>query len=316
MTDRLVVVWRVTERCNLGCGFCKYDRHLAVPRRTANKHQILRVALALAQGPRPVHVSWLGGEPLLWSELPALTRALRKLGLSMGVTTNGTPLESAALTEHVLTDYDELTVSVDGLAATHDALRGWPGGFDRIGRSLGWFGAEKARRGAGPLLRVNTVLMRDNIAEFPALCRTLASFGVEEITFNQLGGRDRPEFFREHRLLPGHAELLARELPRWRAELAALGVRLRGSSAYAERIVATATGERIPVADCRPGERVLFLDEDGVASPCSFAVAEYGLPVRDVAGLGERFRDLRGARRLAVCDDCHSTEVCGKFAAG
>lgn len=311
MSERLVVVWRVTERCNLACRFCKYDRDQEIPRRTGNPEKILRAGAILARHDRPVHVSWLGGEPLLWEPLPDIARVFRRLGLSLGVTTNGTPLEAPPMREHVMAEYDELTVSVDGLAARHDALRGWRGGFDRILRLFCWFGAEKQRRGAGPLLRVNTVLMRDNFDEFPALCRALARAGVEEVTFNQLGGRDRPEFHREHHLLPEQATRLAHELPRWRAEL---GLRLSGSQSYAARIVATTSGERLPVVDCRPGEQVLFMDEDGVASPCSFTTAAYGAPLQGVVELRARFAAQQRARRLAACDDCHSTQVCGKFA--
>jgi len=32
----MVVLWRVTARCNLGCGFCGYDRTLPRPRREAD----------------------------------------------------------------------------------------------------------------------------------------------------------------------------------------------------------------------------------------------------------------------------------------
>ena len=78
----------------------------------------------------------------------------------------------------------------------------------------------------GPRLRANVVLMRNTIADFEALCMELAGWGIAEITFNQLGGRDRPEFFPAHRLLPDDAAWLTSEIPRLRARLNGLGVQL------------------------------------------------------------------------------------------
>ena len=88
MSERLVVVWRVTERCNLQCPFCAYDRRLNRPRNSADPEEIRRFAAVLAQwrdfAGRPVLLSWLGGEPLLWEPLTALTRHCRReLGLAI-----------------------------------------------------------------------------------------------------------------------------------------------------------------------------------------------------------------------------------------
>ena len=93
---------------------------------------------------RRVLVSWLGGEPLLWPPLQALTRRFRRvLGLEVGVTTNGTTLGSAAMRAHLLEDYAEVTISVDGLGAMHDELRRWPGGFAFLRRTVALLAAER-----------------------------------------------------------------------------------------------------------------------------------------------------------------------------
>jgi AdoMet-dependent heme synthase len=320
----VVVVWRVTQRCNLSCAFCGYDRRLPWARRDADPAQILAFGAVLAEFQRAtgrhVLVSWIGGEPLLWRPLTALTtKFVREFGLRVSATTNGTTLGSPDARGHVLEHYAELTVSVDAVGALHDDLRGWSGGFARLRRCVSALAADKARTGAGPLLRVNVVLMRHTVAEFPALCRELARWGVEEITFNQLGGNDRPEFYPAHRLTLPQARALAADVPGLRDELRRCGVALRGGLRYLERIERSAAGRALPVADCHPGQEFLFVSEHGVVAPCSFTLDGYGVPLDDVrsadelGALASRFRVARDRRRLAVCDDCPSTQVFAKF---
>ena len=320
----MIVVWRVTQRCNLACPFCGYDRRIERPRRDADVATVTRFGSALADYQRitgdPVLVSWLGGEPLLWPPLRALTQHFTDgLGLRVSTTTNGTPLVSAAVRAHIVEHYAELTVSVDAIGAAHDDLRGWTGGFAHLRRAVRALDAERRDRDRPLLLRANVVLMRETIGTFSALCDELAEWGVDEITFNQLGGEERPEFFAEHCLLPPQVERFAAELPVMRRELESRGVRLGGGDGYMRRLAATTRRLRIPVEDCHPGRSFLFVDETGHAAPCSFTRDVYGVPVAEL-GSGEAVRELsrvlalrRAASRAPACDDCHSTHVFEKF---
>jgi MoaA/NifB/PqqE/SkfB family radical SAM enzyme len=264
-----------------------------------------------------VLVSWLGGEPLRWPALEQLTIHFRRtLGLHLSVTTNGTTLHDDRSRAHVIEFYDELTISVDGLGDVHDRLRGWTGGFEALRNSIRQLVAE--RRDAPLRLRINVVLQRGNIGDFPELCRELARWGVDEITFNQLGGRDRPEYFPANRLLPEQIERMRGELPALRQELP--GVRLSGSEAYLDRFDASARDERLAFPNCEPGERFLFVDERGLAAPCSFTSDEFGIPVSQLRNVGDllrlpsMFHQLRRSQKSAPCADCHSTQVFAKFA--
>ena len=322
----MIVIWRITRRCNLSCPFCAFDRRVVQSRPDADPEVIRRFGVALADfqpttGER-VLVSWMGGEPFLFPSLNSLTVFFTgELGLQVSATTNGTALCSATAREHVLAHFAELTFSVDGIGSAHDELRGQPGNFAALREAAVWIAGTKRRQSHGPRLRANIVLMRQTLSRFEELCLELAGWGIEEITFNQLGGRDRPEFFPAHRLLPEQAARFRHELPRLREQLAGRGVRLNGSGTYLERIQASACDEAIPVTDCHPGEQSLFVNEDGLASPCSFTTQDYGIPLAglDSAGalreLPGRFARARRERRLAVCEDCQSTQVFEKFAA-
>jgi len=270
---------------------------------------------------RRILVSWLGGEPMLWRPLAELTTSfVREFGLRVSATTNGSTLGSPDVRAHVLEHYAELTVSVDAVGRPHDDLRAWRGGFAHLRRSVGALAAEKARAGAGPLLRANVVLMRHTVADFPALCRELSRWGVEEITFNRLGGSDRPEFYPAHSLTLPQVRWLSAEVPVLRDELRRSGVALRGGPRYLERIEHSAAGRALPVADCHPGTEFLFVNEAGLVAPCSFTLDGYGVSVdslrsaHDLGALAQRFRVARDRHRLLVCDDCPSTHVFAKFA--
>jgi len=319
VADRLVVVWRVTETCNLSCAFCRYDRRQPFERKSADRERVLAIGELLAEHQRrsgiSVHVSFLGGEPLLWPPFVDIVRAFRHdFSLGTGVTTNGTLVGSPEIFRAVLDAIDELTVSIDGFAAFHDRVRGWPGGFERLRRSMTDFVTAKRQLGRGPLLRANMVLMRENIDDFASLAHELARIGFDELTFNQLGGNDRPEFFALHRLLPAQVEHFVGALPALRSELAEIGLNIRGSASYLERISASTHERRLPVSDCAPGERFLYLTEAGIASPCSFTADTLGVPLASPR-IGELSVAFRGARsRSKSCADCPSTRVFGKFA--
>jgi MoaA/NifB/PqqE/SkfB family radical SAM enzyme len=323
----MIVVWRVTEHCNLSCGFCAYDRRLERSRSTANIAYIKRLGAVLARHQAvsgdPILVSWLGGEPLLWAPLAELTRHFTTdLNLAVSTTTNGTTLHLPTVRDHLLSHYRELTISVDALNEKHDALRGSPGLFARVRAGVQALAHERNARGAALKLRANVVLMRNTVDEFPALCRELSTWGIQEISFNNLGGRDRPEFFAEERLLPAQAADLRRRVPTVRRELAAHDVTLLGGEAYLNRIVSSSQGERLQVKDCGPGQTFLFIDELGRVSPCSFTSEEYGVKLdelveegRGVAELGAHFRKRRQHACATACDDCPSTHVFTKFEA-
>lgn len=321
----LVVLWRITERCNLGCGFCAYDRALNRTRHeasasTAETFGELLGAYQRLSG-RRVLVSWLGGEPLLWSPLIEMSERFRlQHGLQLSLTTNGTRLDRPETRDLLTRLYAEVTVSVDGLGHFHDAVRGRAGLFNHLAGNVSQLAADKRAHGTGPLLRANVVLMRDNVADLPRLCHEVARWGIEEITFNQLGGNDRPEFFASNRLLPPQTDALAELLPSLQAELADRGVALRGNSAYLRRISASSRDIRLSPADCDAGRAFLFIDEKGRIAPCSFTPGDYGIALSDITDaamletLPARFTAQRSTRRAPGCEDCHSTQHFGKFA--
>lgn len=319
----MIVLWRVATACNLGCGFCAYDRRLRIPRVQADPVEVERFAALLgahrAASGEDVLLSWLGGEPLLWPGVLPLSRRLRERhGLRISATTNGTTLHRAGVLPAILSSFDEITISVDALEATHERLRGWPGGWSRLADSVRRLADLRGAR-SGLLLRANVVLMRDTLPEFDTLCDRLADWGVDEITFNQLGGRDRPEFHASQALRAADVATLRATMPTLVARMALRGVRLCAAESYLDRLEATASGRSIAVRDCEPSRPTIFIDEHARIASCSFTLDAHGLPtssvrtVADVAALRSRLAERRLAEPASVCRDCPSTQVFAKF---
>jgi MoaA/NifB/PqqE/SkfB family radical SAM enzyme len=318
-----VIVWRVFDRCTLACRFCGFSREVARPRLAVDVSQVLALGKVLADLQQrlgcKILLSWLGGEPLDWDELPALSRPFRhEFGLSLGVTTNGLPLIRPRVRRDLLADYEQVTVSIDGLASFHDYVRQCAGLWEHLRR-----GVELLRRDDERLAlwrRVNTVLMRGNIGQFVPFCREMNSWGFHELTFNQLGGNDRPEFYPANRLLLEQLRQFRQNLRMLQQSQTPGAMVIRGVQSYLQRIEASTVNRPVAIEDCAPGRRFLFIGPTGRISPCSFTNEAYGVPVSEIDSveaflrLADRFDALRRQKRSLACEDCHATHVFDKFA--
>lgn len=265
---------------------------------------------------RPVVLSWLGGEPTLWPDLPEMSLRAAAAGLRQSLTTNGTTLGSPPMRALLAECMSEITISVDAPGPTHDALRGWSGAFDKL---ADWVPRLAAEAGDKLRLRANVVLMRETIDDFPRLCIVLASWGVRTITFNQLGGRDRPEFFPSHRLRPQDITRFSQSLGNLRAALP--DVQILGGDAYVGRIASATAGQALPITNCRVAKDFLFIDETGQIAPCAFVGDHFGTVTGDLRkpadldALIHRICTRQSDTPAAACQNCMSTQQFSKFAA-
>ncbi len=318
-----VVLWRVMDTCNLACPFCAYDKRLNFPRSTVDTGDVRRVIellgnLQVAKS-RPVMLSWLGGEPTLWDDFAPMVEQAAIAGLMQSLTTNGTTLGSRVLRERLIDHFDEVTLSVDAIGKKHEDLRGWKGGFSKLETWIPRLVSEAAERESLLRVRANIVLMRDTLDEFEELCLTLADWGVSQITFNQLGGRDRPEFFPANRLQVSDVVQLKQILPRLRRSLQARGVELLGGDPYVGRIAETAEDMPLKINNCQVAQNFLFIDEKGNIAPCAFVDDYFGVSVQNIKNLAqlaavpERIISLQNACPASSCADCMSTQQFSKF---
>ncbi len=159
---------QLTARCNLRCPHCYLGEAHSVdlPVDTA-----LRV-MEEFEDMGGLRLLLSGGEPLLHHRFWEINEALTGLGCRSILLTNGTLLDARAcrrLRVH------QAQVSIDGLEAAHDALRG-RGSFARALRAV------QELRDAGKEVSVATMVHRANRDDFPRLEETLQELGVSQWT--------------------------------------------------------------------------------------------------------------------------------------
>jgi uncharacterized protein len=119
----------LTTRCPLRCDYCYVRPDTVAPRDMSLDTAVLAIELAARRSPDQCGVVFFGGEPLLLAarirEIVAWCRR-RETRLPtrfhFKVTTNGIPLDDAFL-EFAVAEDVFIALSLDGLAAAHDAHR-------------------------------------------------------------------------------------------------------------------------------------------------------------------------------------------------
>jgi len=169
--------WECTRRCNLNCRHCGSDCGAGPGVASGDMpfEDFLAAARPLVKhyGRGRITVAVTGGEPLLRPDLPDCGRKLREEGFLWGMVTNGFAYTQETHARLLAAGMGSLTVSLDGLPATHNWLR-------RNGESFSRAFAACRLAAASPGLNfdVVTCVHRRNLEELPALKGLLAGAGV------------------------------------------------------------------------------------------------------------------------------------------
>src|SRR5579862_5843234 len=162
----------VTSQCNAKCSHCFYGEQLNQPlKRELRVEEIERMARGL---PRLLWVAFGGGEPFLRPDLADIAEVFikRNRPKMLTVVTNGI---NSDLIESVVVDilskqrdtFLNVSVSLDGLAETHDCERGVPGNFRRAVETLRRLGSLRDKHPGLGISTITTVHRRnvDELAE-------------------------------------------------------------------------------------------------------------------------------------------------------
>ena len=116
-----------------------------------------------------------GGEPLLRPDFFEIMTFAKKLGFRWGMTSNGTLITKEVAHKLAECGMSTISISIDGLRDTHDALRGMPGGYDRAMEGIENLIGERAFRA----VQVTTVINRRNIGELDALFSVMDGINID-----------------------------------------------------------------------------------------------------------------------------------------
>jgi len=116
----------INRGCNLKCSFC--DLWSNFENMDVENQLLPLLDEAVAIGTKTLVIT--GGEPFIHPDLFLAVREAKARGLSVNITTNGTLIDKR-WDELVASDVDSLSFSLDGLAKTHDLIRGQKGAWKR-----------------------------------------------------------------------------------------------------------------------------------------------------------------------------------------
>lgn len=309
-------VWELTLQCDLACRHCGSRAGHARPDELDTEEALDLVAQLAALG--VLEVTLIGGEAYLRDDWLVVVKAIRAHGMTATMTTGGRGMSLDRARAAKAAGLESVSVSVDGLRQTHDALRGVTGSHESALAAIGHL------RAAGVPVAANTQICRPNLAEIPALFEDLVAAGIHswQVQLTVAMGRavDEPELLLEPYQVLAVLPLLARL--RGRADEA--GVRLwpGNNIGYFGPHEATLRGSlpRGHLSSCGAGRSTLGIEANGDIKGCpSLPTADYvGGNVREerLRALWERAPALRFTRDRTVddlwgfCRECYYADTC------
>jgi len=174
-----VVVWNTTRACNLNCIHC-YARAVHQSRdRELTTEEGFNLIDDLATFGVPV-LLFSGGEPLLRSDLPELSRYAVSKGMRAVISTNGTLIteKKAMLLKDAGVSY--VGISLDGLEKVNDHFRGVVGAFKKAVNGI------KNCQNIGLKVGLRFTINKLNMDQVPGIFDLAEKMNIDRICFYHL----------------------------------------------------------------------------------------------------------------------------------
>lgn len=173
-----IVVWNITQRCNLKCRHC-YAAGCAKKEDELSHEEALRAIDGFAAFGCPV-LLFSGGEPFVREDVLELAAYAKTKGLRVVFSTNGTLITPEMVTRIAAIGVSYVGISIDGTQATHDTFRGVPGAYERS------LNAIRLCRDAGIKVGLRVTLTRANVKEIPAIFKLMREERIPRICLYHL----------------------------------------------------------------------------------------------------------------------------------
>lgn len=164
------VVWELTLRCDHACTHCGSRASAARPDELTTEEALDVVKQLAAMRAREVVL--IGGEAYLHQGFLEIVRALRQAGVGAVMTTGGRGITRELALEMADAGIERVSVSIDGLEATHDRMRNLEGSFALANAALSHL------RAAGIKTSANTNVNRLNKGDLEGLYDHLRAQGI------------------------------------------------------------------------------------------------------------------------------------------
>lgn len=190
-----VVVWNVTQRCNLFCMHCyASSRDREYPGELTRAEGLALLDDLAAFGAPTLLFS--GGEPLTRPDLFELVSHASASGLRCVLSTNGTLITPEAADNIAASGFSYVGVSLDGIGAVHDKIRGKKGAFEEALRGL------RLCRDRGVRVGLRFTVHRKNVDQLSAIFDLLETEEIDRCCIYHLAYAGRGDRIRSFDLTP------------------------------------------------------------------------------------------------------------------
>lgn len=172
--DLTYLFWESTLRCNLRCRHCGSSCEAQSPVRELTTREVTEILDTIGEDfdTTRIFVSITGGEPLLRRDLYDVVAHMSSLGMRSCIVTNGTLLGADEVARLRDAGMDTVSVSIDGLEASHDSVRG-SGNYARAMR-----GIAAAAQGGMEVVEAITCVREANLGELSRIERAVKDAGA------------------------------------------------------------------------------------------------------------------------------------------
>lgn len=183
----LLVFWETTKACKLTCRHCRADAiEKSLPGELSTQEAKALIDEIWSFGkPYPI-IIFTGGDALMRKDLGVVMRYAAERGMTFAVSPSATPL----LTESAIAGIKKsgafgISISLDGMMGTHEAIRGVEGTWERSIEAI------KSAVSLGLKVQINTCVMKSNVGELPELFSAVKTLGAQiwEVFFLMNVGR-------------------------------------------------------------------------------------------------------------------------------
>ncbi len=301
------LVTTITYRCNIKCKHCfaSSPQYCSEELKkdelsTEQWYDIFKKAADIG-----VHEIYFGGgEPFIRQDFLDLVKGARKEGLGVTMTTNGTLLDDDKARTLVDLGVECIEVSIDGIGATHDEMRGAKGLFNKASKAV-----ETLARNKIYVIASMTITAK-NKSEMMDVYDWMAKCGAREVLYMRFvptgtGKRNRDDLYITGQQYRDAIDGLVRSF----------------SDEKQREILCQSNSDAFfyPHAGCIPGRTYCFIRPNGDVTPCNpliFPETRCGnlqeSTLDDIWSNGKGFDFVRKTdfSSLPSCDTCKKREIC------
>jgi nif11-class peptide radical SAM maturase 3 len=163
-------VWEITLKCNLACSHCGSRAGHERTEELSTEEALDLVKQMAEVGIK--EVTLIGGEAFLRADWLEIAKAITDAGMLCGMTTGGYGISLETAQKMKAAGIRTVSVSIDGLEATHDRLRGRKGSWKYAFKTMSHL------QQAGIAFGCNTQINRLSAPEFPSIYECIRDAGA------------------------------------------------------------------------------------------------------------------------------------------